>query len=61
MRARVSARPSAARASGACFVMGQAAGTAAALMAARGVAAHDVVEPLQQHLRDDGVDLGLGA
>jgi hypothetical protein len=52
---------SAARASGACFVMGQAAGTAAALMAVGGVAAHDVVKPLQQHLRGDGVDLGIDA
>jgi hypothetical protein len=39
--------------------MGQAAGTAAALMAAGGAAAHDVVKPLQQHLRSDGVDLGM--
>ena len=51
---------SAARASGACFVMGQAAGTAAALMIASDVAAHDVVGPLQQRLRGDGVDLGFG-
>jgi len=51
---------SAARASGACFVMGQAAGTAAALMAVSDVAAHDVARPLQQRLRGDGVDLGLG-
>lgn len=52
---------SAARASGACFVMGQAAGTAAALMTAGGVAIDDVVNPLQQALRRDGVDLGAGA
>ncbi|HEY6355478.1 MAG TPA: FAD-dependent oxidoreductase [Burkholderiaceae bacterium] len=52
---------SAARASGACFVMGQAAGTAAALMATGGVAAHEVIHPLQQRLRRDGVDLGHDA
>jgi FAD dependent oxidoreductase len=52
---------SAARASGACFVMGQAAGTAAALMATRGVPLPDVVRPLQQALRRDGVELGTGA
>jgi FAD dependent oxidoreductase len=50
---------SAARASGACFVMGQAAGTAATLMIASDMAAHDVVKLLQQRLRRDGVDLGL--
>jgi len=49
---------SAARASGACFVMGQAAGTAAALMAARGVAANGLVPALQQALQRDGVELG---
>jgi hypothetical protein len=52
---------SAARASGACFVMGQAAGTAAALMATSGVPVREVVDPLQQALRRDGVELGLGA
>lgn len=52
---------SAARASGACFVMGQAAGTAAALMATGVVPLNDVVGPLQQQLRGDGVDLGSGA
>ena len=52
---------SAARASGACFVMGQAAGTAAALMATGVVRLNDVVGPLQQQLRGDGVDLGSGA
>jgi hypothetical protein len=49
---------SAARASGACFVMGQAAGTAAALMLRQGLAPGDVVAPLQRTLRSDGVDLG---
>ncbi len=52
---------SAARASGACFVMGQAAGTAAAMMACGQVAINGVVGPLQQALRRDGVDLGFGA
>jgi hypothetical protein len=45
---------SAARASGACFVMGQAAGTAAALMLRQGLGARDVVAPLQDALRRDG-------
>jgi hypothetical protein len=45
---------SAARASGACFVMGQAAGTAAALR----VKGHFSVTGLQQLLRADGADLG---
>jgi len=49
---------SAARASGACFVMGQAAGTAAAMMASGRVGINDVVGPLQQALRRDGVELG---
>ena len=50
---------SAARVSGACFVMGQAAGTAAALGLQTGVASHAVgVARLQQALRDDGVFLG---
>jgi hypothetical protein len=44
---------SAARASGGCFVMGQAAGTAAAL---RALGAFDVAT-LQQRLRADGADL----
>jgi hypothetical protein len=52
---------SAARASGACFVMGQAAGTAAAMMASGQAAMNDVVDPLQQALRRDGVDLGWRA
>jgi succinate dehydrogenase/fumarate reductase flavoprotein subunit len=45
---------SAARASGACFVMGQAAGTAAALR----VQGRFSVSGLQQLLRADGADLG---
>ena len=46
---------SAARASGACFVMGQAAGTAAALR----VAGRFGVDALQARLRADGADLGI--
>ena len=46
---------SAARASGACFVMGQAAGTAAALR----VAGRFGVDVLQAQLRADGADLGI--
>ncbi|HSB99449.1 MAG TPA: FAD-dependent oxidoreductase [Burkholderiaceae bacterium] len=49
---------SAARASGACFVMGQAAGTAAALLCRGALATDQVVQPLQQALRRDGVVLG---
>lgn len=49
---------SAARASGACFVMGQAAGTAAALMLQRGLSVEAVVPTLQETLRRDGADLG---
>ena len=49
---------SAARASGACFVMGQAAGTAVALMLQRGLAADQVAPALQDTLRRDGVELG---
>ena len=45
---------SAARASGACFVMGQAAGTGAALR----LAGRFDLPALQQALRSDGVDLG---
>jgi hypothetical protein len=48
---------SAARASGACFVMGQAAGTAAALMLREGLTPQSVVAPLQRALVRDGVDL----
>lgn len=53
---------SAARVSGACFVMGQAAGTAAALSLQTGVspAALDV-RLLQRRLAEDGADLGLDA
>lgn len=49
---------SAARASGACFVMGQAAGTAGALMLQHGSAVDDIVPALQEALRRDGADLG---
>jgi hypothetical protein len=41
--------------------MGQAAGTAAALLATGAVPVDDVVDPLQRLLRRDGVDLGWGA
>jgi len=47
---------SAARASGGCFVMGQAAGTAAAALGSGSFAAVDVPK-LQQTLAADGVDL----
>jgi len=50
---------SAARVTGACFVMGQAAGTAADLALAAGVAAADVDVPrLQSRLEDNGAWLG---
>ena len=50
---------SAARVSGACFVMGQAAGTAAALALARGVRPHALpVAELQRALAADGAFLG---
>ena len=50
---------SAARVSGGCFVMGQAAGTAAALALAGGVAPHELAVPaLQQALAADGAFLG---
>ncbi len=50
---------SAARVSGPCFVMGQAAGTAAALALAAGSAVHDVdIGALQAALRDGGAWLG---
>ena len=53
---------SAARVSGACFVMGQAAGTAAALALAAGIAPRDVDVPaLQARLAADGAFLGLEA
>ena len=50
---------SAARVSGGCFVMGQAAGTAAALALAAGVHPHELAVPtLQRALADDGAFLG---
>ena len=50
---------SAARVSGACFAMGQAAGSAAALALARGCVVHDLpVHVLQRRLLDDGAFLG---
>ena len=50
---------SAARASGACFAMGQAAGTAAALALAAGTTPADVdVAALQRRLERDGAFLG---
>ncbi|HEX7053781.1 MAG TPA: FAD-dependent oxidoreductase [Burkholderiales bacterium] len=50
---------SSARVSGACFVMGQAAGTAAALALAGGVAPRELdVARLQQRLERDGAYLG---
>ena len=50
---------SAARVSGACFVMGQAAGTAAALALARDVRPHALpVAELQRALAADGAFLG---
>jgi hypothetical protein len=52
---------SAARVSGACFVMGQAAGTAAALALRAGVAPRAVdIDALQAQLQRDGVYLGRG-
>ena len=52
---------SAARVSGPCFVMGQAAGTAAAMTLSAGGAVHDVdVEALQAILRRGGAWLGDG-
>ncbi len=50
---------SAARVSGACFVMGQAAGTAAALALANGCTPHDLrVADLQRRLVEQGAFLG---
>jgi hypothetical protein len=50
---------SAARVSGGCFVMGEAAGTAAALALTSGVAPRNVGVPaLQAQLTTDGVYLG---
>ncbi|XAH23543.1 FAD-dependent oxidoreductase [Xylophilus sp. GW821-FHT01B05] len=52
---------SAARVSGACFVMGQAAGTAAALSLAAGCRPRDLgTQALQQRLAQDGAELGRG-
>jgi hypothetical protein len=52
---------SAARVTGACFVMGQAAGTAAALAVRGGVASANVdVEQLQSRLEAEGAYLGQG-
>jgi hypothetical protein len=51
---------SAARVSGACFVMGQAAGTAASLALQAGVAPRDIeLSQLQAALSADGSYLGL--
>jgi hypothetical protein len=53
---------SAARVSGACFAMGQAAGTAAAVALQRGVSPHELpAAPLQRALEADGAFLGRGA
>lgn len=52
---------SAARVSGPCFVMGEAAGTAAALALRRGVRPRELpVEELQRQLEANGVFLGYG-
>ncbi|MEO8523587.1 MAG: FAD-dependent oxidoreductase, partial [Caldimonas sp.] len=52
---------SAARVSGPCFVMGQAAGTAAALALHREASPHDLpAAELQQALEADGAFLGRG-
>ena len=53
---------SAARVTGACFVMGQAAGTAAALALSTDQSVHDIDrQELQRRLTDQGVYLGHGA
>ena len=53
---------SAARVTGACFVMGQAAGTAAALALSSGLSVHDIDrQELQRRLADQGVYLGRGS
>jgi hypothetical protein len=50
---------SAARVTGPCFAMGQAAGTAASVAATRGLSAHDIdVKDLQRVLRQQGAFLG---
>src|SRR5882724_9885225 len=52
---------SAARVSGACFVMGEAAGTAAALALSGNTIPRDIaVEKLQQALREQGAFIGRG-
>ena len=52
---------SAARVSGACFVMGQASGTAAALSLHEGISPHDLpANDLQEALAADGAWLGRG-
>ena len=51
---------SAARVTGACFVMGQAAGTAASLATRQGRSVHDIdIKELQRLLVDQGAFLGL--
>jgi hypothetical protein len=53
---------SSARVSGPCFIMGQAAGTAADLALAAGVAPRSLdVAALQRRLRDAGANLGPSA
>jgi hypothetical protein len=50
---------SSARVTGGCFVMGQAAGTAAAIALSDGVAVGDIdVKELQRRLEADGAYLG---
>ena len=50
---------SAARVSGACFVMGEAAGSAAALALSGNTIPRDIAgEKLQQHLKDEGAFIG---
>jgi hypothetical protein len=53
---------SAARVTGGCFVMGQAAGTAAALAVTGAVSVHDIdVKVLQRTIEDQGAFLGRGS
>ncbi|MBD9668455.1 FAD-dependent oxidoreductase [Variovorax sp. VRV01] len=53
---------SAARVTGACFAMGQAAGTAAALAVSGGVSVHDIdVKALQRTIEGQGAFLGRGS
>jgi len=50
---------SAARVTGACFVMGQAAGTAAALAVSQRISVHDIdISVLQRLLENQGAFLG---